>query len=104
MFHFIQQTQYYISFEVSYIKHRVICNHILKAFQYIDTINMGPTFGFFKVSRVEILNYAVVLSLKAVLILANSADSDEMQHYVAFHLDLHCLPKYLFRGFQYTKG
>ena len=31
--------------------------------------------------------------------LANSADSDEMQHYAAFHLGLHCLPKYLFRGF-----
>ena len=27
-----------------------------------------------------------------ILSLANSADSDEMLHYVAFHLDLHCLP------------
>ena len=27
-----------------------------------------------------------------------------MQHYAAFHLGLHCLPKYPFRGFQYTKG
>ena len=26
-----------------------------------------------------------------------------MQHYAAFHLGLHCLPKYPFRGFQYTK-
>ena len=26
--------------------------------------------------------------------LANSADPDEMPHYVAFHLGLHCLPKY----------
>ena len=24
--------------------------------------------------------------------------------YAAFPLGLHCLPKYLFRGFQYTKG
>ena len=30
-------------------------------------------------------------------------DPDEMPHYVAFHLDLHILPKYLFRGFQNTK-
>ena len=50
------------------------------------------------------LNYDVFLSLKVVLILANSADSDEMQHYASFHLGLHCFPKYLSRGFQYTKG
>ena len=43
------------------------------------------------------------MSLKVVLILANSADSDEMQHYAAFCLGLHCLPKFSFRGFQYTK-
>ena len=49
-----------------------------------------------------------LLSLKVmvILILANSADPDKMQHYAAFHLGLHCLPKYMypFRGFQYTKG
>ena len=42
------------------------------------------------------LNYDVFLSLKVVLILANSADTDEMKHYAAFHLGLHCLPKYPF--------
>ena len=43
--------------------------------------------------------------LKVVLIfIANTADPDEMQHYAAFHLRLHCLLKYPFRGFQYTKG
>ena len=36
-------------------------------------------------------------------VLANSADSDEMLHYVAFHLGLHCLPKYLFRGFWFQR-
>ena len=40
--------------------------------------------------------FTVLLSLKVVLFLANSADLDEMQHYAAFHLGLHCLPKYLF--------
>ena len=50
------------------------------------------------------LNYDVFLSLKSVLILANSADPDEMQHYAAFHLGLRCLPKYPFMGFPYAKG
>ena len=27
-----------------------------------------------------------------------------MQHDAAFHLGLHCLPKYLFRGFPVYKG
>ena len=27
-----------------------------------------------------------------------------MQHYAAFHLGLHCLPKNPLRGFQYAKG
>ena len=31
------------------------------------------------------------MPLKVVLILANSADPDEMQHGASFHLGLHCL-------------
>ena len=42
--------------------------------------------------------------MKVVIILANSADPDEMQHNAAFHLGFHCVPEYPFRGFQYTKG
>ena len=34
----------------------------------------------------------------------NSEDPDEMQHYAAFHLGLHCLQKYLFRVFPNTMG
>ena len=63
------------------------------------TISKGLPIVFFKGLQVEFVNYDVVLSLKVVLILANSADPDEMQHYAAFHLGLYCLP----RGFQYTK-
>ena len=37
------------------------------------------------------LNCEVFLSVKVVLILANSVDSDEMQHYATFHLGLHCM-------------
>ena len=39
--------------------------------------------------------------MKVVLILASSADPDEMQQDAAFHLGLHCLPKYQLRSFQY---
>ena len=37
----------------------------------------------------------VFLSLKIVFVLANSADLDKIPHYVAFHMGLHCLAKYL---------
>ena len=40
----------------------------------------------------------VFIFLKIVFSLANGVDSDEMQHDVAFHLGLHCLPKYAFRS------
>ena len=33
-----------------------------------------------------------------ILSSASNADPDEMPHFVAFHLDLHCLPKYLLMG------
>ena len=36
-----------------------------------------------------------ILSLKIDFALANSVDPNVMPHY---HLGLHCLPKYLFRG------
>ena len=57
-------------------------------------------------------NYNVVLSLKVVLILTNSADSDRQSiqrkkdpdEITALHRGFHCLHKYLFWGFLYTKG
>ena len=42
--------------------------------------------------------------LEECFILTNSADTDEMLHSLASHLDLHCLLKYPFKGFPYTKG
>ena len=42
-------------------------------------------------TQVEFVN-DVFLQLVAVLIIANSADPDEIQYYAAFHLGLHCLP------------
>ena len=47
--------------------------------------------------RYNFLNINVFLSLKCLLIEANSADPDEMQPYAAFHQGLHCLPKYPLR-------
>ena len=46
----------------------------------------------------------MIMSLKIIFILANSADPDEIQPYAAFHPGLHCLPKYLFTGIQNEKG
>ena len=51
----------------------------------------------------EFPNYDVFASLMIVLTSAKSVDPDEMWHYAAFYLGLHCLQKYPFRGFQYTK-
>ena len=66
----------------------------------INTISMGPPIVYFNgVIYVEFSK----MTLKVVLILANSADPDEMQHYAAFHLGLHCFQKYSFRGFPNTK-
>ena len=41
---------------------------------------------------------------RSFLDLPKSVDPDERQYYAAFHLGLHCLQKYSFRGFQYKKG
>ena len=43
-------------------------------------------------------------SLKMIIILANSADPDEMPPQAAFHLGFHCLPKYLFTVIQIENG
>ena len=40
--------------------------------------------------------------LKVIFTFTNSVDPDEMQHYAEFHMDLHCLQKYLFRVFLNT--
>ena len=40
---------------------------------------------YFKGLQVALFYYDVVLFLKVVLILANCADPDEMQHYLGIH-------------------
>ena len=49
------------------------------------------------------INY-VFLCLRIVFIIANCAEPDEMLPYGAFHLSIHCLPKYLSTVIQYDKG
>ena len=39
--------------------------------------------------------------LRSFFVLVNSVDPDEMLHYAAIYLCLHCLPKYSFRSQQY---
>ena len=47
----------------------------------------------------------VFVLLKINFIIANSGDPDKMlPYYAAFHLGLHCLQKYLFRGIKNRKG
>ena len=36
----------------------------------------------------------ISISLNIVFVLVNTVDSDEMPHYAAFNLALHCLQKY----------
>ena len=42
----------------------------------------------------KFLNYGVIMSQK-IFISASSGDLDEMSPVAAFHLGLHCLPKFL---------
>ena len=70
------------------------------------TIKSGWPIVYIEGSHVKISKkkYIVLLSLNLYFVLANSADPDEMTHYAAFHLGLHCLPKYLFKGYCCRKG
>ena len=70
----------------------------------INANRIGLSIIYFKwvIGRNFKKNY-LLKSLNIVCILANSAGPDEMPRFAAFHLGLHCLPKYPFRGFQYTK-
>ena len=67
---------------------------------YIDTIPQCTLRGH---RQIFFLIYYAFLYLQVILILGNIADSDEMQHYAAFHLGNHCSPKYPFMNIQCTK-
>ena len=67
---------------------------------HIDTISMVLPIVHFKGSQVEFSKSWYFLSLKVVLILANSADPDEMQHYAQFDTKSMKLPIVYFKGTQ----
>ena len=71
---------------------------------HIDTISMELSILYFKKLSVKLFLNDVFLFPKIVFNFANSADPDEMPTYAAYHLGLHCLPKYLFTGIQNEKG
>ena len=59
---------------------------------WLGTINL-------QLSIVYIEGSQVIIAIKQlVFVLANTVDPDEMPHDAAFHLGLHCLPKYAFRS------
>ena len=62
-----------------------------------DTINLGLSIVYIEWAQVILSknNYCVSFA-EDIFSLANSVDTDEMPHGVAFHLSLHCLPKYAF--------
>ena len=51
-----------------------------------DTFKSGWAIVYIEGSQHNFPNNSIFLSLKIVFVLANSADPDEMPHYVAFHL------------------
>ena len=66
---------------------------LLSSQNFFSHVRMGVFLG--RTSTKKLMKcLAQSLSLKFVLIFANSADPDEMQH----------LPRYIFMGFKYTKG
>ena len=59
---------------------------------------------YIKGSQVILSKQFIFLSLKINFVLANSVDPDEMTHYAAFHLGLHCFQKYSFTRCLVLKG
>ena len=57
-----------------------------------DTVKLGWSIEYIEGQRLYFPNIVYLPSLKIDFVLKNSADPDEIPHYVAFHLDLHCLP------------
>ena len=66
---------------------------------------IGPFIYFlFKKGSYNFQKNIVLFSLKIDFVLANSAEHGEMLHNAAFHLGLHCLPKYSILGFLVFMG
>ena len=69
-----------------------------------DTDKQGWSIVHFEESQVKISKYHVSFSEDQFCLSKQCTGLDEMPHSVAFHLGLHGLQKYSFRGFQSKKG
>ena len=63
--------------------------HTIKSVFPLYTLK-GQDYDFQKIRKY------CIFSPKIDFVIANSADPDEIRHYAAFNLGLHCLPKYPF--------
>ena len=98
-------------------------SHLRRHLEYFKTLNDArvASVGFIKynasTSRINkeknfkikflvilVFYWTIILKISDLFLFTNRVDPDEMQHYAAFYLGLHCLQKYSFRGFQNTKG
>ena len=71
---------------------------------YIDTISMGLPIVYFEGSQVEFSELMSISVPEDCFNLSEQCRPDEMRHSAAFHLGLHCLPKYPFRGSPDSNG
>ena len=86
----------------------LLINHLytdkLDSSFWFDTINLdSPLY----ISRgVRFYSFQIILYSfsEDLFTITSSVEPDEMWHYAAFHLGLHSLQKYSFRGFRNTKG
>ena len=71
---------------------------------WFDTTNLGLSIIHIYGCQGILILFIVFFCLNICFTFTNSVDPGEMQHGAAFHLGLHCLQKYSFRGFRNTKG
>ena len=72
---------------------------------HMHNLHYGMSIVYIEGSEVIIFQKIIAfLPLMICFVLASSADPDEMPHNVAFYLSLHCLSKYLLRGFWSSEG
>ena len=69
-----------------------------------ETVSMESSIWYFKGLSVNFFIKWYISVTEDCFHLASNADPDEMLHFAAFHLGLHCLPKYLFISSQNEKG
>ena len=73
--------------------------------RHVNRISMESSILYFKRPQGDISKlYCSSVSGEFSVYLSNRPGPDEMPPFVAFHLGLHCLPKYLFTDVQNEKG